>query len=356
MKNFDVYLRRAIRKEPVDWSEHYVDYELLKGKLSSFQQRRKALGKLLQGDAQLTYEDLNLAMATAEESSALEDGDYFQYVNADEQTGKNGCGARHAFLPSVFVSHCDSLISHSNTIDNKDIVDVEKALFRLSVSERTEFCQLLEGQIAKAATFYSTQLVGLAQLVSEMTTETSKEVGNEILEVYCFVVVNLITLRQILIRYDAYCRTYDGAPLSEWYLQKRQWDGALDGEDYLQALFHLDALNHVEGSYTVKADKMGDSTESLTEFASQYQQFRDLMNKTFDSVERAAGGHIVFRDRFVVSIIDDVLVSYVLLCRPLLIILHLPLLLTRTSLLFGITFWSDPKEMMVCPWNPTFFA
>lgn len=85
MKNFDVYLRRAIRKEPADWSEHYVDYEMLKDKLSAFQQRRKALGKLLQGDTQLTYEDLSLAMADSGDSDG---GGYFQYVNADEKIGE----------------------------------------------------------------------------------------------------------------------------------------------------------------------------------------------------------------------------------------------------------------------------
>lgn len=85
MKNFDVYLRRAIRKEPIDWSEHYVDYDMLKEKLSTFQQRRKALGKLLQGDTQLTYEDLSLAMA---DSGNSDGGDYFQYVDADEERGE----------------------------------------------------------------------------------------------------------------------------------------------------------------------------------------------------------------------------------------------------------------------------
>ena len=178
---------------------------------------------------------------------------------------------------------------------------MEQTLSRLSLSERKDFCQLLEGEIAKAATFYSSQLIGLAELVSDMSPATSSEVGNEILEVYSFVVVNLITLRQTLIRYDAYCRTYNGAPLSEWYLRKRQWDGALDGEDHLTALFQLDTLNSIEASYTVKASNMGEPLADLVEFSSQYQNFRDLLNKTFDSVERAAGGHIVFRDRFVVS-------------------------------------------------------
>jgi hypothetical protein len=37
MKNFDAYLRCTIRKEPVDWSEHYVDYDILKARrLSTF--------------------------------------------------------------------------------------------------------------------------------------------------------------------------------------------------------------------------------------------------------------------------------------------------------------------------------
>jgi len=82
MKNFDVYLRKAIRKEPVDWSEHYVDYEMLKGRLSAYAKRRKSLLSLLKGNVHLTYEDLQLAMSDDGTS-----GDYFQYVDADEQQG-----------------------------------------------------------------------------------------------------------------------------------------------------------------------------------------------------------------------------------------------------------------------------
>jgi hypothetical protein len=69
------------------------------------------------------------------------------------------------------------------------------------------------------------------------------------------VVVNLITLWQTLIRYDAYCHMYNGEPLSEWYLQKQQWDGAPNSEDYLRALFQLDMLNSIEASYSLKASK-----------------------------------------------------------------------------------------------------
>jgi len=175
--------------------------------------------------------------------------------------------------------------------------------------ERSDFCELLEAQISKAATFYSTQLVGLAKLVAHMdssTTTTSStdyspsNVGNEILEVYCFVVVNLITLRQIMIRYDAFCRTYNGAPLTEWYLQTRARDN-VDQQDYIEGLFHLEALNNVQESFVIKANTL-DSLQAndLAEFTSQYQRFRGLLEKTFTSVERAAGGHIVFRDRFIV--------------------------------------------------------
>lgn len=270
MKSFDVYLRRAIRPE---WQEYYVNYEFLKEKLGGFVKRRKALVQLLQGSSvHLTYQELSLAMAstTTTTSGAVNQSDYFQYQEDDET------------------------------------VDPEQALFRLSNTERSDFCELLESEISKAATFYSTQLVGLAKLVSTLNngdnTTTVSDTANEILEVYCFVVVNLIALRQILIRYDAYCRTYDGVPLSEWYLQKRVWDGSIssDKEDYIEALFTLDALNHVEESFLVQA-KSVDATFDSDDFSKQYQTFRTLLEKTFESVERAASGHIVFRDRFIVS-------------------------------------------------------
>jgi hypothetical protein len=55
-------------------------------------------------------------------------------------------------------------------------------------------------------------------------------------------------------------------------------------------------LNSIEASYSLKARNMGESLTNLHEFSSQYQSICDLLNKTVDSVERAAGGHIIFCD------------------------------------------------------------
>ena len=97
-----------------------------------------------------------------------------------------------------------------------------------------------------------------------------------------------------MIRYNAYIRTFDGAPLSEWYLLRN--NGNEKREDTIQALFHLDALNNVKASFVEEANNMKESQYDLEEFSSQYKWFRGLLEKTFDSIKRAAGGHIVFRD------------------------------------------------------------
>ena len=50
MKGFEVYRRRSIRDE---WSEYYVEYNVLKEKLKACAKRRKAVRQLMRGNVHL---------------------------------------------------------------------------------------------------------------------------------------------------------------------------------------------------------------------------------------------------------------------------------------------------------------
>lgn len=162
--------------------------------------------------------------------------------------------------------------------------------------ERTDFVQALEHQVDEAARFYSAQLVELeAQLLAPLKSDSVEAVGDGILKVYCFVLVNWITVGQILIRYDAFVRTYNGVPLSDWYLHDKNG-----------AVFHFEALEFLQEKFVVQDCQQQDSLYDMEAFNSQYQHFGDLLEKTLDSVEQAAGGHVVFRDKFIVSHLSSI--------------------------------------------------
>lgn len=249
----------------------------------------------------------------------------------------------------------------TSTVQPSLRVDPVEATARLSRIERASFTRLLDKELERVASFYSTQLVNLARSIDALAckeddaAETNsalrfaemqqqyEHVGNEMLELLAFAVTNIICLRQILIRYDAFVRTFDGQPLSQWYLQEKvgnQADlGGTNGVpcDHISGLFHLEALWSLEDSFvgqmkkayrlysgrtkdvhTALSGEGGDSIDAiekgsadietaatpskmkyLDDFTKQADLFCQLMDKTSVSIVRAAGGNIVMRDQFV---------------------------------------------------------
>lgn len=165
--------------------------------------------------------------------------------------------------------------------------------------ERTDFVQALEHQVDNAARFYSSKLLELeAQLTEPLTSDSVEAVGDGILKVYCFALVNWITVGQILIRYDAFVRTYNGVSLSDWYLHDKN-----------SAVFQFESLEFLQEKFVAQACHQQDYTYDMEAFNSQYEHFGDLLEKTLDLVEQAAGGHIDFRDKFIVSLFDSTVIE-----------------------------------------------
>ena len=402
MKHFSDYLERAIRHgtlptapaaaaaadrcganadglaspPPTDWSPYYVNYNWLKSHISSYMRRRLKLAELLRDGNQvyLTEEDLRLVLATADDvdSAALpadsnSDDDVVRMVMR-EQSGRGRRGGRGGAAAAadkvIGLAACHDYFQYVDKPQQQlQRLDPAEAERRLSLVERSSFTRLLDQEIERAATFYSTQLVYLAKSIAALDeTESDRQpqeqsqapyspeptptktfaeaqgqyerVGNEVLELLAFVVTNLICCRQILIRYDAFVRTFDGRPLAQWYLQeKRGTSGETYGSssDHISDLFHLDALLGLETSFAAKMKEKYDvyggvPTESanavkqglpgepmslslhlpspsyLEDFAKQAADFRSLLDKTSVSVSRAAGGHIIKRDQLIQGI------------------------------------------------------
>ena len=180
-------------------------------------------------------------------------------------------------------------------------------LYSLS-SNLTEYSSLLEEQISEAAVFYnSTLLYDVQQLID---SNQYSDAAQQLLDALAFACTNVITFRQLLVRYDAFCRTYDGMPLNEWHLQR----SVLDIDHPVHKLFSLEGVEELEKRIIMGLQQQGQS-ESATNvdeeskgltadaFTSQVQSFVYLLNKTDTSLEKAVAGHLVFKDRLLASFI-----------------------------------------------------
>ena len=167
MKGYGEYFQECI--EP-DWSSHYIDYSTIKQKLSSFRHRRRRFTQLVNASNLSGYVTLE---------------DYRQLLGVDESNNEDA----------------SSYFQYGN------YVDAEDALQRIYITERKEFSSLLEYQISNAAIFYEeTLLPRVRQLI---TTCQFQDAAAQLLEVVAFATVNIITFRQLLIRYDVSSMEYE---------------------------------------------------------------------------------------------------------------------------------------------------
>eukprot|EP00550_Attheya_septentrionalis_P012029 CAMPEP_0198306292 /NCGR_PEP_ID=MMETSP1449-20131203/58340_1 /TAXON_ID=420275 /ORGANISM="Attheya septentrionalis, Strain CCMP2084" /LENGTH=869 /DNA_ID=CAMNT_0044008843 /DNA_START=120 /DNA_END=2729 /DNA_ORIENTATION=- len=307
MKSFSVYLETAKRASS---SEYYVDYELLKGGLEAFSRRRAALGTVLNDENDNTFvtaEDLNLA----DRAVSVPPEEARKIVNV---LSLSSIFAPEKATATDYVSFGYFEYKEKEKEEGRQIHAVD-ALSQLSTVERGEFCDMLDKEVEKAAAHYSSQLAFLAKSIDGLVSNNPKDkrmdditelvspetIGVELLEVLAYLVVNLITLRQILIRYDACARGYSGMPLSQWYLKRREGSTGC----YLTDLFHLDAINNLRDSYEeylithlLTTNHKG-VNYSRSDVMKQYDQFLALLNKTTESVQKVVGGHISKKDRLI---------------------------------------------------------
>lgn len=292
MKGYESYFHRC--RHP-DYASQYIDYGLHKETLRQFYTRRRQLAKILRKEegqltadafAQLTAGAIN-EMKSSQTATTSMMSSYFRYDDGQE-----------AAYPAL--------------------VDAEDATLRLSIMERKEFSSLLEEQISAAAIYYNSTMFPEARRLLEVGEYDAA--ATQLLETMAFACTNVITFRQLLIRYDAFCRTFDGMSLNEWHLQR----SVLDVDHPVHGLFSLEGVDDLEKSIIVGLQKLeldnqhsevdGDDSiakddgsgegenkkkkvSSVDAFTAQVQSFVYLLDKTDSSLEKAVAGHVVFKDR-----------------------------------------------------------
>ncbi|CAB9498402.1 SPX domain-containing membrane protein [Seminavis robusta] len=253
MKSFELYLSRSTRDE---WSQHYMDYGGLKARLRQFYKRRRRIQKLMLGSA-LSAEEFKVLAG-----SEVDQAGYFQFVDS------RSC---------------------------RLLVDREDALLRLSIMERQEFSELLEAEISKSAIFFTETLI--KELEARVAADSFEVAAQELLETMAFCVTNIITFRQVLIRYDGFRRTFDGIPLSEWHLQR----SILGRRHPVHALFQLKNLYEFEKRLLLGMQEKGKVMEAEA-LSLQSECMLHLLKKTNDALDKAVAGHVVFKERVIATV------------------------------------------------------
>jgi hypothetical protein len=168
--------------------------------------------------------------------------------------------------------------------------DPEEALQRLATSEKEEFIMAINQELEKCTSFLDYRFQALKASLKQFEQEVLRipEVAAETLETFHFVVANICTLRQTILRFNSFRRTVEAT--------------LLDESDIPQArkLFELEPLADMEVAISLY-QTYAQVTEELTQFSQQYYEFRLILVSSLQSVERAGGGNIVVRDRILSS-------------------------------------------------------
>lgn len=290
MKGYGAYLQRC--QNPA-YADRYLDYGRLKSELRRFYERRRELSELLRsedhgGPGRLTvdaFRALNPNGGSGAASSGTTDdpadgGGYLRCVCGDG--GGGGDDGR------------------------RQLLDREDASLRLSIAERTAFGALLDEQLSDAAAFYGATLMPRVRTLAD--EKAYDAAAGELLEAVAFACVNAITFRQLLVRYDAFRRAFDGMALDEWRPSRGGRSGAPDDDaDHHPArgLFALEGVEELEerivagmgtGAAGVGGRGEGGALDA-EEFAAQVRTFAYLLDKTHNSLDEAVRGHLVFNDR-----------------------------------------------------------
>mmetsp|Transcript_6237 Transcript_6237/g.7663 ORF Transcript_6237/g.7663 Transcript_6237/m.7663 type:complete len:827 (+) Transcript_6237:119-2599(+) len=271
MKGFEKYLQCSKRTDP-DWTNHYINYTQLKFILKKYYRRRRAFGKMTRGTGMMDQKDMDLLF---------------------EKTDYNIKKPRMSLQIDVSGEEGESSGDYFRYEDPNNVtVAWEFAHQRLSFLERAEFSSLMKSEISNAAKFYNHTL--LVNLQESLRGGDTKYIASEILEVMGFVAANVITFRQLLIRYEAYSRMFDTMPITEWHLQRMVRDGTVHQCD--DSLFEMHKLEQFEQDVALKLPVIDE--EDLT---AQMDLFRKLLEDSNTALERSNVGHIVFRDRFITA-------------------------------------------------------
>jgi hypothetical protein len=261
MKGFETYLQMCIRPE---WSGQYMDYGLLKNELRYFYSRRHKLNHASSRDGSVSVNEF-MDLSGIDDLDDIMPKGYFQCVGGAALTCVDGCSER--------------LLSNER-------IGSEKARRVLSTLERKDFTFLLEKHAKRAGVFYAKTL--LQQVERHIENQEYVEASQVLLETLAFACTTVVTFRQLLIRYDAFCKTFEGFPLSEAYLQETVID--------VYGIFGLEKADTLEEQITLglqmnvyEVERGHDNEFAAGSLAEQVKKFHALLMITDEKASAMPG-------------------------------------------------------------------
>jgi len=178
----------------------------------------------------------------------------------------------------------------------RDFSGNANAQHRLHMEERQDFANFIEGELRKATALYKQQLHELRSWAPHLSAEglrpTNQQLKQQILDLYGFCAVNILTIRQLLLKYDALIFTFEGLKLTEWDLERQ--------ERLKNTFFSMKALNDVYAVLSAVADIDGDDRDSSTsDLKAQIVDLCKILDATLKRCQNVAGGHMLYQDRMV---------------------------------------------------------
>lgn len=208
------FLEKATRiEEDADWSSHTIDYSVFKRILKKICRRRYEIRCMLRKnqDGKLSEEVATRVLGT----SILIDFCEKDLVTPPDSSEGGSDEVANNYIDLLEVEGVPSdLDSKPSWPENKKTKRRNRSsvLRTLSFLERKELVVFLKAEMDKVQMFYISQWQRVSQMLELLgrTDPDYYKVGEEILELVAFCVINIVTVCQILIRYDGYARTYEG--------------------------------------------------------------------------------------------------------------------------------------------------
>jgi hypothetical protein len=169
--------------------------------------------------------------------------------------------------------------------------------------ERNDIVVFLAREMDNVAMFYLAQWQRLSQQLLDFNLHQQEiqqqqlgkrnyatdpqvvELGQEILELEAFAVINIVTVRQLLIRYDAFARAFEGTPMLNYYMKMIKSEKSMTS---FRKLLQHEEIHALAESFLGLCE---DNLELATKFQHQRQEFQHVLESTERAEATSSTGH-----------------------------------------------------------------
>ena len=363
LKGFRLLLERATRvDDDNDWSVHTVDYAAFKRMLRHFSKRRAELRAILTQSEDDCIDETHLAHILGPQAQMPFDlaeqamiyptsqSEAIDLINLGDST------ATSSYVP-LNDQKLSSNLFHTTTEATPQVavawsrserrrgvpcaVDEPKpdvsfwgkprlkrrvVMRRVSNFERNDLVVFLAREMDKVAMFYLAQWQMLSQKVvhhlqqREIIQQLQLGIhgngndpelallGQEILELEAFILTNVVAVRQILIRYDAFARSFEGTPILHYYMKTIKSEKSTTS---FRKILRHEEIHALAESFLALC---GDNGDLVTKFQLQRQRFKDVLESSERAEATSSSGHAVplqdsllqnLRYYFLLGLIED---------------------------------------------------